>query len=336
MFLLAGFRAAGSAKAGFAALLLGLRWGRAARLPGAAAVLMVIAFLPGVARAQQPGAGVPDEAARGLPVQGVVVDIGTGAPVAVARLRLVPVEPVEGDTLALPDEPAPAPTPQRGADGALRPFEALSDSVGAFRWPRIPQGLYRLEVSAFGYRGIDQEIVIRGAPPVEIRLELVPEALMLDPVVVVVLRSPRLEAGGFYSRRQTGQGTFFDRDEIERRFPSRTSDLLRGLAGVQVQTGPAGQGGRLLIRGTCRPDIVIDGLNLGPNVFPDDLLLPGDIEGVEVHRGPTGPVQYSRGACGMILFWTADPAVRGGDRPFSRRRLLVAVGFILLAFLATR
>jgi hypothetical protein len=290
---------------------------------------VLLLLTPGMALAQQSAGADRDEPSRGLPVQGVVMDIGTGTPVVLARLRLVPVEAAEGDSLVAPD-------PARPVGDPLRPFEALSDSAGAFRWPRVPQGPYRLEVSGLGYRALEQEVVIRGAPPVEIRVELVPEALTLEPIVVVVVRSLRLEAGGFYSRRQLGLGSFLDRDEIELRSPSRTSDLLRGFAGVQVQQGPMGQGGRILIRGMCRPDIVIDGLNLGPNVFPDDLLIPTDLEAIEVHRGPTGPAQYSRGACGMIMFWTADPSVRGGGSPFSRRRLLVAVGFVLLALLVTR
>lgn len=276
---------------------------------------------------QQGGVDVAPEPEAGLAVQGQVVARGSGLPAVFVQVRLIPIE-VEDDD---PDPVEPPPDRRERAS-----LETLTDSLGVFRWARVPSGPYRLEVSGLGYRSLEQEVRIRGAPPVEIRVELVPEALALDPVVVVAIRSPRLDAGGFYERRERGLGSFLDRDEIELRAPGRVSDLLRTFAGLQLQAGPTGQASQVTLRGGCRPDIVIDGVNLGPNTSPDDFLIPGDLEGIEVHRGPTGPAQFARGSCGMILFWTVDPAVRGGGQPFSLRRLLAGIGFFVFAILATR
>ena len=261
-----------------------------------------------------------------LLVQGTVRETGTGQPIPLARLRLVPLTEIEGDTL------------QGQAEMAARSQgpDVLSDAAGAFRWDRVLPGRYQLEVTALGYRPLEKEVRIQGAPPVEIRVELVPEALALEPVVVVVLRSPRLHAAGFYQRREQGGGRFMDREEIERRGSSRVTDLVRGLAGVQIQPTRAGQVPRVVLRGGCRPDIVVDGMNLGPNISPDDVLSPGDLEGIEVHSGASAPAGLSRGSCGMLVFWTADPAVRGGTRPWSRGRLIAGAAFVLLALLATR
>jgi len=265
------------------------------------------------------------EARSDLLVQGVVREVGTGVPVRSARLRLLPIPEAVTDTIARP------PT-----EGPGEPLEVLSDSAGVFRWSRVPPGRYQLEVTALGYQALEREVQIQGAPPVEIRVELTPDALTLEPVVVVLLRSPRLHAAGFYQRRDQGAGRFMDRDEIERRGGSRVTDLLRGMAGVQIQPTRGGQVPQVVLRGGCRPDIVVDGMNLGPNLSPDDVLSPGDLEGIEVHSGISAPAGLSRGGCGMLVFWSADPAARGAGRPLSWGRIVAGIAFAVLALLATR
>jgi hypothetical protein len=45
-----------------------------------------------------------------------------------------------------------------------------------------------------------------------------------------------------------------------------------------------------------------------------DLVIPSDVEGVEIYQGPTTPVEYRRPGdpgetqpCGVVLIWTRRP-----------------------------
>jgi hypothetical protein len=285
---------------------------------GALGLLLLPALLS--AQERRPlGAGT--SSGSGLVVQGTISEAGGNLPLAAARIRLSPPAPREGEDP--PSDPLP-------------PREILTDPQGAFRLSDVRPGRYLLEVSALGYRSVSQEVVIQGASPFEMRVGLSPEALALEGVVATVVRSPRLAAGGFYDRRQLGLGDFMERGDIERRAALRVSDLLAGFAGVQIRSAPRGNLGLVSFRGGCRPDLVLDGLNLGPNLSPDEVLQVGDLEAIELYRGPGAPIQYTRSSCGALLFWTADPATRTDGRPFSFRRLLFGAGFVAFAILMTR
>jgi len=285
---------------------------------GALGLLLLPALLSAQER-RSPGAGASP--GSGLVVQGAIYDASANRPLAAARIRISPPAPREDE------EPQSDPLPAR---------EILTDPQGAFRLSDVRPGRYLLEVSALGYRSVSQEVVIQGASPFEMRVGLSPEALALEGVVATVVRSPKLAAGGFYDRRQVGLGDFLERGDIERRSALRVSDLVAGFAGVQIRNTPRGNLGLVTFRGGCRPDLVLDGLNLGPDLSPDEVLQVGDVEAIELYRGAGAPIQYTRSSCGALLFWTADPATRTEGRPFSFRRLLVGAGFVAFAFLMTR
>ncbi len=276
------------------------------------AALLLLVLVTGALAA--PAATAQERA--GILVVGWVNDAASDIAMQAIPVRLVPVQVEAEET------------------GPTR--ETVTDAEGRFRFQELRPGRYRLEVGAFGYSSVIQEMTIRGASPFEIRVGLVPQALELEPLVVTSMRSPRLAASGFYDRRNRGTGDFLDRNQIEERFPSRTTDLFSLFAGVQVRPTQAGTQGLVTLRGGCRPDVIIDGLNLGPNVGVDDVLNPNDIEGLELYRGAATPIQYSRSTCGALVFWTADPATREGVAPFSVRRVLLAAGFVILALVATR
>jgi hypothetical protein len=212
-------------------------------------------------------------------------------------------------------------------------YETVTDADGLFRFAAVIPGRYRLEAGAFGYTPLAQEVSIRGASPFEIRVGLVPEALSLAPVVVTSVRSARLTTVGFYDRRNRGLGSFMERDQIEGRLALRTTDLFNYVPGVQVRPAPRGSGGVLTLRGGCRPDLVLDGLNLGPDVLVDDVLSPLDVEAIEVYGGVTVPIEYSRSNCGAVMLWTADAATLEDAAPFSFRRVFATLGFLVGAML---
>lgn len=155
----------------------------------------------------------------------------------------------------------------------------------------------------------------------------------------------RLQLAGFYDRwlmRQKGalSATFIGPEEIEKRHPSRASDLLQGVLGVSLMHTERGgmvakgTGGscfmKVLLDGQplCPPvgcnvmttngqslsrpparrsgsDTTSDALTVNINQFVD----PSDITAIEVYaRGGNMPIslQVSDNACGVIVIWTGS------------------------------
>jgi len=281
---------------------------------------LVLPVPVGSLQAQDPGTAERNQ----VTVTGQVVDAMTGTPLPAVRIRLHPAVPAAADPA---DPAAPAALP--------RVREALTDAEGRFTLAAVRIANYRLTAESLGYATLESTVQVMGASPFDMRIRLAPEALALEGVVVTSARSPRLAAAGFYERQGRAFGSFVTRADIEARFPFTTSDIFRTLPGVRVLSSGRGSTGILTIRG-CRPDIVIDGMNLGANLSVDEIISPSDVEAIEVYRGASTPVPYSRSNCGVVVIWSADPATRVGDRPASWRRLFMAAGFVVLAVLATR
>jgi outer membrane cobalamin receptor len=162
---------------------------------------------------------------------------------------------------------------------------------------------------------------------------MAPHAIALDPLIVTSRREVPLQYVGFYRRSRSGMGRFVTREDIERRRPIRTTDMLQmmprvsltnlngGFAGTQVVT-MRGTGG-----GLCIPNVYVDGM---PHMSAEDIntLQPDDIDGIEVYTSPAmTPAEYQRNtSCGAILFWLRKD-VEG--RAFTWKRLLVGVGAFL-------
>jgi len=143
-----------------------------------------------------------------------------------------------------------------------------------------------------------------------------------------------LELTGFYDRwlqRQKGSlsATFIGPEEIERRSPARTSDLLAGLNGVSLIQGKHGEWcvAAYGTGGLCFMTILVDGNVLRPTFRkcnlgalmggagalegPDinEVLDPADLAGVEIYaRGANMPVKLQGvdNACGVMAIWTGS------------------------------
>jgi hypothetical protein len=153
----------------------------------------------------------------------------------------------------------------------------------------------------------------------------------------------RLEQAGFYDRwlmRQKGalSATFIGPEEIEKRRPSRITDMLEGVLGVSLMH--TNRGGMIAkgIGGTCYMTVLLDGQRLCPpigcNAFAnngpslqrpisysrdstvDDMTVninqyvnPNDVAAIEVYaRGGNMPIslQSVDNACGVIAIWTGS------------------------------
>ncbi len=262
------------------------------------------------------GQGAPQDTVRAdeeaVRVRGLVTDITTQRP----------LEFVEIEVFDFEDEPRLA-------------WEGVSDSIGAFTGPRLRPSLYQVRAVALGYQTLTHMVALSGYGIADLRIEMSPEALELEPLVVVTRQRSRLETSGFYERRQRGFGHSLDRADIEARRPTYVTDLVRMMPGVSVSPGLMGGGGILRMRGGCIPEVIMDGVRMVQPVRLDDVLQVSDLEGLEVYGPGTSPLEYSHSNCGTVLAWTRDPGSADG-RPWSWKRAGAAAGFILLGFFLTR
>lgn len=204
---------------------------------------------------------------------------------------------------------------------------ALTDSAGRFQLNVPGAGAYRLRVRHLAYATFDSAPLDVGAgETVSVEVRLAATAIPLEPLIVTV-RTRNARLAEFEERRLThASGRFLTRDDIERRGAARTSDLLRGLPGVQVIETKARGGSRarnmLRVRGSsasCEPAIFIDGVSVRQLTEStiDEMLSPASLDGVEVYTTSAGaPARYQiQGTCGVFLFWTG--AGRAGPNKWS-------------------
>lgn len=278
------------------------------------ALALATAF-PAVAGAQAAGDERDRRDAPGI--VGVVVDRETR-------------QPIEGVAVTL--------RPMDGAPGLAPPPVLFTDAAGRFLLGELESGRYDIAIERIGYQPVVDSIAYRSELGLRIDVEMVSDAVEMDPLLVMAeARSRNLDANGFYERRRRGIGRFVSRDEIQERSAMRVSDIFRGMAGVRMSSGGrvSGQGGVPLLRGGCRADVYLDGVRTIPPFPVDALLHPDDLDAVEVYHGSELPAQFGTTSCGAVVIWTHVPNPRTGQ-PFSWKRLGIVVGFIAAALLLTR
>ena len=135
---------------------------------------------------------------------------------------------------------------------------------------------------------------------------------------VDALNGATISLAGFGARARRGRGLFFTEADIERRRPSRMTQLMTGGAGVKLTrrtwldmdieflgTGPP-------TGGSCPPAIWVDGILLRRSGVSRPLLnalvSPDDVVAVEAYRRVAEtPVPFRLGGqthCGSIVVWT--------------------------------
>lgn len=249
-----------------------------------------------------------------------------------------------------------------GADSTVA--RVLSDSTGAFSLSVPGPGRYALAASRIGLASVVAYVQVGDREVVEVELSTTESAIPLDPLYVVARR--RIARGTldeFYDRmarmKQRGLGQFLTREELARLERSDVSLALERVPGLMSSpTGGSAREIRMVgVRGTCIPDIYLDGLPLvgtrggaGGSVRDPDsgglypfgdggggagapryaTLQVMDLEGVEVYRGAfERPGFYPASECGVVLLWRKKD---WGD-PFSFKTLALvgglAVGFLV-------
>lgn len=195
--------------------------------------------------------------------------------------------------------------------------ETTADERGAYTLAALPAGTQTIQARAIGFVPIKSTVNLYPNRAVTKNLAFAAAAQVLETVDV--------QAKVLYSRSEQeflnakkGMGYFIDADQIERRQPFRTSDLLRMAPGVNItQGGGLGQETQIQIRGAsslsgpCPPMLVVDGMRLeGSSGDIDQITRPEDIQGIAVYRGPSEtPAEYQGfSSCGAIVVWTKSGA----------------------------
>ena len=180
---------------------------------------------------------------------------------------------------------------------------------GEWTLVNVPLGTRTLEVRAVGYYPERRPVnVVAGAPPVRVALSTL--KAVLDTVRITADRLHNRHLAGFEQRRQTSLGRYLTRDDIARRQPIVTTDLLRNMSGLSVHRGEMGEPVVMMrssFGGQCAPNVYIDG-QLMALLGPEDLdtwVRPQDIAGLEVYAGAPVPPQFEPGlnGCGSIVIW---------------------------------
>src|SRR5690606_3725473 len=115
-----------------------------------------------------------------------------------------------------------------------------TDERGRFEFNRLNPGPLAFRVARIGFRETTTPYWrVAGGEALEVTIRLHMSAVLLAPLEITGMsrsRSPMLAA--FYSRmdRRIG-GTFFSREDIERRRPAQVTDLLVDVPGLRLQGG---------------------------------------------------------------------------------------------------
>jgi hypothetical protein len=179
---------------------------------------------------------------------------------------------------------------------------AHTDSVGRFTLQSLPAGTQMLEVRRIGYLLGQFPVELRGGRSVDQEVTL-SKIVSLDSIRVTAQRSRYRE---YETRaRRSSLGRFFSQEDIERRHPTETSDIVRMLPGFRIvgsglDTKIVSTRGPISFqRSECEANVVIDGMQ-----HQDiNLLPPGDVGAMEVYSGASAPMQYDS-VCGVIVLWT--------------------------------
>jgi len=196
---------------------------------------------------------------------------------------------------------------------------AVTDVQGRFQLQNVPSGARTLQVTALGHRAGSARVTV-GATPAEVEIQLQPDALGLDELVVV---------GYGEARRRTVSGAVSSlRSEAVADLPTvSVNNVLQGrLAGVQVtqNSGAPGSAITVRVRGSSsisagnQPLYVIDGVPMvqgnynrqnstfgGQGVDALSDLNPNEIESIEVLKDASAAAIYgARASNGVVLITT--------------------------------
>ena len=194
------------------------------------------------------------------------------------------------------------------ADGGAR---TTSTDSGQFLLVGLKPAKTSFVVRTLGFAPATFTQDLRPGRTRRVRVVLTRVTVQLSTIVVEESASePMLANAGYYDRKKGGFGTFITPEQIEARNATLTSDLLRGVRGVDIQqVTPFSTVPYSRRTPGCVMNVFIDGIAV--KVDKDNGLenvLPGsEVGAIEIYAGPSETPPKFLGAsngCGSIVIWT--------------------------------
>lgn len=191
----------------------------------------------------------------------------------------------------------------------------MTDEEGRFAIDGVAPGPDTVLVRYFGFEPTSTVVELQAGHITDVTLLVSNTVLEVADLKVEVRRTYTGKLRGFEERRWRGFGDFITPQQIERRQPRVTSDMLRGIAGVVVGSEQLGRTEVYFTKGgtagRCYPTIWVDGQPLY-EINVDDISAP-DLLAIEIYQGATEmPPQWARSSCGLIIVWTKEGPVPEG------------------------
>ena len=193
-------------------------------------------------------------------------------------------------------------------------FVFVTSDSGVFR-VELPPGPIVFAVRRLGYEPSTFLATLRPGRTNGVTLVLQGTAHPL-PGVVVSEQREQAWLRTFNDRKETQQGTFITRSDIEKSRARLTTDILRRrVPSAQVVNTRSG-GTRVYMRGSaqrrCPPQLFVHTTPYSGDVddFPPDA-----VEAIEVYSGASElppELNIGRALCGAIVIWTRDPRRAAG------------------------
>lgn len=189
---------------------------------------------------------------------------------------------------------------------------ALTDSLGRFSLKADGPGRFFLQVHRLGYQqAVSGALELTEGRTVEVRVNLRPDAFMLD-AVTILGRAPQSRQLREYVRRKRLKLVrwSFTREDIERLHTGAVEDIVMQVPGARVSGGLSNRRVSLNPRG-CTPRVFIDGFPERGNFFNSPFPVSW-IDAVEIFRSATEtPAEYRNpdykvAQCGTVLIWTVS------------------------------
>ena len=183
----------------------------------------------------------------------------------------------------------------------------MSDAQGSFTLSGLPAGTHELEARRIGYEIAAASVELRSGATTSSDV-LMRRVVTLDSIRVVATRT-RYPEFAEHQKHSLG-GRFIGPEQILRRHPVRTSDLIRAFSNFVVET----RGSKTLVLssrgGSGRPcvvNIVVNGFAAwgdDPDAVTVDDVHPNEVGAIELYRqGGMAPPEYDHG-CGAVAVWT--------------------------------
>jgi len=193
--------------------------------------------------------------------------------------------------------------------------KARTGRDGEFSLGAVSAGTRALALRQVGYAAETVAVDLEAHRTKQVLVSLKSAIPVIDTVRVMAQKIRQLDQVGFNDRRTRGDGQYITAEEIEKRNPSRLTDILNGKRGIQIYKGVASNTRGLTTVVTSVPieknycigfQVFVDAVPM-PIPFDLDQIPSRNIAGIEIYSGTATVPSLLRGGnttCGVIALWT--------------------------------